>query len=82
MNKILVTVYVLSLEIQYDVLIPINISVVDALKLIQTGIVDLVGDSYIINDDAILYNEEGKAINNHNIVKFCGLKNGSRVLLV
>ena len=82
MNKILVSVYVLSLELQYDVLIPINITVDEATQLIQNGIVDLIGDSYAVDSDASLYNEEGKVINHKNIVKFSGLKNGSRVLLV
>ena len=36
MNKLLVSVFVLCLENQYDLMIPINISVKDAIELIQT----------------------------------------------
>ena len=54
MNKILVTIYVLSIGNQYDMLIPINIYVNEALELIQNGIVDLVGEEYLINEKLYL----------------------------
>ena len=82
MNKILVTIYVIFLDNQYDVLIPINISVKDALELIQNSIVELSSKAYVVNPNALLYDESGKIINTHNIVKFSGLKNGSKVILM
>ena len=82
MNKILVTIYVLSLGVEYDMLIPINIVVKEAIELIQNGIVDLAGDEYLVNLDAFLYDEKGKIINSNNIVKFSGLRNGSKVMIV
>ena len=82
MNKILVTVYVLTLDNQYDLLIPININTIDAIDLIQNSIVDLVGEEYIVNKNAFLYDEKGCIINPNNIIKFSGLKNGSKVMLV
>jgi uncharacterized ubiquitin-like protein YukD len=82
MNKILVTIYVLSIETQYDLMIPINLTVKEVMDLIQESISELSSKSYVIKQDAVLYDEEGKVINDNNIVKFSGLKNGSRLLLV
>lgn len=82
MNKILVTIYVFAIETQYDILIPINIKVKDAIELLQDSIIDLSGNSYVKNPEAVLYDGEGKIINPENIVKFSGLKNGSKLLLV
>lgn len=82
MNKILITIYVLNIENQYDLMIPINMSVKEALDLIQDAIVELSSNAYKKNSEALLYDEDGKNINLENIVKFSGLKNGSKVLLV
>lgn len=82
MNKILITIYVLKIENQFDLMIPINLSVKEAIDLIQDAIVELSSNAYKKNANAILYDEEGKNINLENIVKFSGLKNGSKVLLV
>jgi hypothetical protein len=82
MNKILITIYVLKIEKQFDLMIPINLSVKEAIDLIQDAIVELSANSYKKNMDATIYDEDGKNINLENIVKFSGLKNGSKVLLV
>ncbi len=82
MNKLLVSVFVLCLENQYDLMIPINISVKDAIELIQKSIFELTEHSYQINYNACLYDEDGKVINQNNIIKFSGLRNGSKVMLV
>ena len=82
MNKLLISIYVLNIESQYDLMIPINLSVKEAIDLIQDAIVELSSNSYKKNMEAVLYDEDGKNINQENIVKFSGLKNGSKVLLV
>lgn len=83
MNKILISIYVLTIEEEYDLFIPINENMKNVLNLIQQTIAELSGGYYIVNQNAFLYNGiDGKIINNNNIVKFSGLKNGSRVLLV
>ncbi len=82
MNKILVTIIVLNIENQFDLMIPINLSVKEALDLIQDAIVELSSNAYKKNPEACLYDEDGKNINLDNIVRFSGLKNGSKVLLV
>ena len=80
MNKILVTVYVLYLENQYDIMIPINLSVKDAIALIQQALLELSDNSFKNDSNAMLYNENGAIINVNNIVKFSGLYNGCKVI--
>lgn len=82
MNKILITIYVLSLNQSYDMFLPITMQMTECMDLIQNTIKELSDDMYEINEKPILYNEfDGKIINLNNIVKFSGLKNGCKVLL-
>jgi hypothetical protein len=82
MDKLLISIYVLYLEKSFDLLIPINISVKDAISLIQSSIKELSNNAYEVNVNAVLFDEVGRVINENNIVKFSGLKNGSKVMLV
>lgn len=82
MDKLLISIYVLYLEKSFDLLIPINISVKDAISLIQSSIKELSNNTYEVNVNAVLFDEIGRVINENNIVKFSGLKNGSKVMLV
>lgn len=82
MDKILVTFYVLSIEEEYDIFIPINIKLMDVIATVQQSIQELSEGNYEINQNPLLYNDlDGTLINTNNIVKFSGLKNGSRVLM-
>ena len=81
MNKILVTVYVLSLDESYDVLIPINLKMKDVYDLIQNTITELSSNNYV-KHDAYLLNKDGKIINGNNMVRLSGLTNGCRVVLI
>ena len=82
MNKILITFYVLYLETEYDLLIPINMPVKEVINLVQQSVSELSEGVYKINSEALLYSENGTIINYNNIVKFSGLRNGSKVILV
>ena len=82
MNKILITFYVLYLETEYDLLIPINMPVKEVINLVQQSVSQLSEGIYKIKSEALLYSENGTIINYNNIVKFSGLRNGSKVILV
>lgn len=83
MDKILISVYVLAIDEEYDMFIPINEKVFNIIDLVQQTIKELSGGYYQINSKALLYNGiDGNIINSNNIVKFSGLKNGSRLLLI
>ncbi len=82
MDKILVTFFVLSLEEEFDIFLPINVKLSDALTTVQQSIKEMTEGNYEIIENPFLYNDlDGKLINLNNIVKFSGLKNGSRVML-
>lgn len=82
MDKILVTFYVLSLEEEFDIFLPIGLKLSEVLMTVQQTIKEMSEDNYIINPNPVLYNDvDGTIINVNNIVKFSGLKNGSKVLL-
>ncbi len=82
MNEILVTVYVLGLDEEYDMFLPIGMNMKECLNLIQETIRELSEENYVVHEDAKLYSStEGKLINLNNAVKFSGLKNGCKVLL-
>ena len=82
MNKILVTVYVLSLDESYDILLPINLKMEEVYELIQNTIYELSSNNYIKHDDMYLINKDGKVINRNNMVRLSGLTNGCRVILI
>ncbi len=82
MKKILVTIYVLSLQQEFDVFIPIAMNMKDAISLIQDSIVKLSNENYQKKDNVMLFDEDGKIINLNNKAKFSGLNNGSKVVLV
>lgn len=82
MDKILVSIYVLTIDDTFDLFIPINSKVSELLDIIQNSIVELSGGIYVPNKDCLLYSGvDGKVINKNNIVKFSGITNGSRLLL-
>ena len=82
MDKILVSIYVLTIDETYDIQIPINKNAKEALDLVQKEIVKLSNDNYVINEKAMLYTDNGTVINTNNMVRFSGLKNGQKLLLV
>lgn len=84
MREILVSVFVLSIGEEYDVFLPIDMKVIQVINLIQKSIVELSNGDYVVKNDneIILTNEEGKVINPNNIVKFSGLKNGCKIMMV
>lgn len=82
MNKVLVTIYAISIDESFDMFLPISLKMSDALDLIQSSISDLSGGNYQKNDNALLYFENGLIINSNNTIKFSGIKNGCKLLLV
>ena len=83
MDKILVSIYVLTIGEEYDIYIPINEKVSDIISLIQNSVREMSGNYYQINTNAMLYSGiDGNIINSNNIVKFSGLTNGARLLLI
>ena len=81
MNKILITIYVITLDEEFDLLLPIGIPMKQAINLIQESIYDLSNGNYQKQEAINLYNSDGLLINQNNIVRLSGLKNGTKVIL-
>ena len=82
MNKILVKVYVQSIEEEFNVLIPINLRMMTVMDLMQKAINELSGGYYEVKEGSVLFDSiEGKVINMNNIVKYSGLRNGCSIML-
>ena len=54
MDKILVTIYVLSIEQEFDVFLPIGETVSNVLDLIQDSLVDLSNNNYMKKENVFL----------------------------
>ena len=81
MNKILVTIYVITLNEEFDILLPIGLKTREAIDAVQDSLCELSNNNYVKQDNVNLYTAEGLVINQNNTVKFSGLKNGIKVLL-
>jgi hypothetical protein len=83
MNKILVVVYVPSLEERYDVFIPINKKVGTIKKVIIDTINELSSGSLKNKEKLKLYNKDDCKIYNNNVyVKNSEIVNGTELLLI
>ena len=82
-NKILLEVYIPSIEKEYDIFVPISKRVGSIKKLIEKGIVDLTDSCYYVKDDTNLYNKETGLVYDVNLrILDTDLKNGSRIILI
>lgn len=82
MNKILVTIYVVATEEEYDLLLPIGKKLKDIIDAIQDSIVDLSNGNFIKKDKVVLYTKDGLIVNQNNVVKYSGLRNGCKLCLI
>lgn len=83
MDKILISVYVLSLDEHYDLFVPINLKATQFVGMLQKLIYELSGENYVIQNEVRLIEQDtGQIINLNNIIKYSGIKNGSKLLLL
>lgn len=82
-NKILVEVYIPSIEKEYDIFIPVSKRIGTIKKLIEKGIRDFASDGFLIKEDSNFYSKETGLIYDVNLrVIDTDLKNGSRIILI
>lgn len=82
-NKILLEVYIPSIEKEYDIFVPVNKKIGTIKKMIETGITDLTDDVYSISDDTNLYSKDTGNMYDVNVSLIdTDLKNGSRIILI
>lgn len=83
MEKILVNVYVPNIEKKYDILIPINMPVKKMIELFQKAIREISLGGYEIKETSVLYNKSNNQFINYDyIIRDCGIKNGSELILI
>ena len=81
-NKLLINVYIPTMEKDYDLFIPINKKVGIVKQLIINSIVDLTYGIYKPNDKLELYiRSNGKKLDNSAFVKESNISNGEKLIL-
>ena len=82
-NKILIELEVPLIEKKYDLFIPINKRVGTVKRLIESSLIELSDNSYVIKDDTNFYSKETGIIYDVNLnVRDTDLRNGSRIILL
>lgn len=82
-NKILVEIFVPTIEEKYDVFIPINKTVETVLILVNKAINEITNGMYTLKNTSMFCNKENGQIYELNaLIKDTGLKNGSKLLLI
>lgn len=83
MDKYLVEVYLPYTGKSYDIRIPSEIFVADAINLISASLEKVTGGAYRFSKDAVLCDRETQAVLDINkTVEELNLKNGSRLILI
>ena len=83
MNKVLVRLYVPSLEKEYDVWIPINKKIHKIISLLVKSIYELSGGYYNPLKLPMLYEKNTSNMYDINLnVKECNIRNGTELILI
>ena len=83
MNKILVSVYVPSINKNYDVYIPFKIKFYEVVKIVAAMIEEISERNYIATDAVVLCEKSTGIIYNLNLSsEELGLRNGSKLILI
>lgn len=82
-NKILIKLYVISLNKEFDIFIPVNEVVWQIKKLLVSSLADITNISLLDASRYILINiDTGKIYNNNDIIFNTDIRNYTRILLV
>ena len=77
-NKLLVELYVLSLDKKFEIFIPVNEKIGNITNLLEKNFFGYINQKkYVLLN---LYN--GKVYNNNDIVKNTDIKNGTKLILI
>lgn len=81
--KVLVSVNVPSLEVKYDVYIPVNRKVYSVINMLKENLFELSLGSFEMKKDYILYNALTGSIYNMNVlIRDTDIRNGSSIILL
>ena len=83
MKEIEINLFVPSLDQNFTMFLPINLEMKVVLSNIQNAIKEMTNGIYEPKMDVRLYDKvTGLLINQNNIVKYSGLKNGCSIMLI
>lgn len=81
-NKVLVEIFVPTIETSFNVFLPINKRVVNIVSLLETAITDLSDNYYKNNGNARLYNNStGLPYDDKLVLKETDIRNGSKLIM-
>lgn len=83
MDKVLVNLYVPCIDLNYDVYIPVFLSVKEVVQLLINALVKLTDGNYPVSGQELLC-EKGRQLlldNNHRIQEY-DIKNGDELILI
>lgn len=82
-NKILIELFIPSIEKKYDLFIPVNKKIGTIKKLIEEELVDLTDGAYQITESTNFYSKDtGNIYDVNDAVRESDLENGSRIILI
>ena len=81
-NKVLIQLIVPNIDEQYDLFIPINIKIGEALNLIGKSLKELNDGLYIIDNKKSLYDcTTGTSYHINDLIINTNIRNGSKLML-
>ena len=82
MSKILIDLYVPSLQVNYDMFVPDNLEIRELIMLIVSGLKNLSIGNYQTSEQEILcLLSPDKALHPGNTLRAYGIKDGDRLIL-
>jgi len=82
-NKVLVKVYVPTIEEQYDILIPLNRRLYNVIKLLVKAINELSNGYYVPKNKPILYNKISAIPYDEKLsIRESNIRNGTELVLI
>jgi len=82
MDKILIELYVPSINENYDVFIPTSRRIYEVENMLSKMIEELSLNRYSNNENILCYFEDGKIINRNLRVIDCKITNGTKLMLI
>lgn len=82
-NKILISIYIPTIEKIYDLFIPINKKIGTIKSLIESFLIEVTEGIYVVTEDSNFYDKDtGLPYDVNETVKDTSLKNGSEIILI
>lgn len=81
-NKVLVEIFVPTIEMYFNVFLPINKRIINIISLLEESIIDLSDEYYKKCTNCKLYNKEtGLAYDEMLIIKETDIRNGASLIM-